>query len=93
MNFEYLVGFAFWLIISLIVIVYIYKNNKNSKDLKKNLLQSAILPLIITIGFGYLFVDELTQKNTITQQQNKRNKETINYNSKYSTNKKRTIYY
>lgn len=68
MNLEYLSGFVFWLVISLIIIIYVYKKNKNSKDLKKNLLQSAILPLIITAGFGYLFVDELTQKTTIQQQ-------------------------
>lgn len=90
MNFEYLVGFAFWLIISLIVIVYIYKNNKNSKDLKKNLLQSAILPLIITIGFGYLFVDELTQKNTITQQQ-KTTKQEITTKTKETKKQSTTI--
>lgn len=76
MNLEYLSGFAFWLVILLIIVFYVYKKNKNSKDLKKKLLETAILPLIITIGFGYLFVDELTQKNTITQQQRTTKQET-----------------
>lgn len=80
MDFEYLVGFVFWLVISLIVIVYVYKKNKNSKDLKQNLIQSAILPLILTIAFGYFFVEELKQKNTITQQRKTEKQETITKN-------------
>lgn len=76
MDFEYLVGFVFWLVISLIVIVYVYKKNKNLKNLRDKLLKTAIFPLIITVIFGYLFVDELTQKNTITQQQKTKKQET-----------------
>lgn len=88
MDFEYLVGFVFWLVISLIVIVYVYKKNKNLKNLRDKLLKTAIFPLIITVIFGYLFVDELTQKNTITQQQKTKKQETSTKNQE--TNKQTT---